>query len=84
MMQFNISPETWKGKKTMLDITTTSGHILKAGDGDIQLASGSIFNNSEDSVLRKVLKDLYGRRKNTKHKYLQVAKEIDTLKKYID
>lgn len=84
MMQFNISPETWKGKKTMLDISTTSGHILKAGDGDIQLASGSIFNNSEDSVLRKVLKDLYGRRKNTKHKYLQVAKEIDTLKKYID
>ena len=74
MMQFNISPEAWRGKKNV------GGPV---GEGEIQLASGSVFYNGEDSVLRKILKNLYGRRKSTKQKYLQVAKEIDHLKKFL-
>jgi DNA polymerase elongation subunit (family B) len=72
MMQFNISPETWRGKGGT------------AGAGEIKLASGSVFDNSEDSVLRKILKGLYGRRKQTKNKYLQVSKEVDHLKKILE
>ena len=48
--------------------------------GEIRSASGSVFDNSHDSVLRKILKGLYGRRKDTKKNYLTAAKEIDELK----
>ena len=72
MMQYNISPETYRGKKKLLH-----GDTLQPGE--IMTASGCVFDNSHDSVLRKILKDLYGRRKDTKKNYLDVAKEIDHL-----
>ena len=70
MMQFNISPETYRGKKSLEALIA----------GEIRTASGSAFDNSSDSVLRKILKNLYGQRKDTKKSYLAVAKEIDELK----
>lgn len=69
MMQYNISPETYRGKKP----------VEALQPGEIITAAGTVFDNSHDSVLRKILKDLYGKRKSTKKNYLAVAKEIDHL-----
>lgn len=70
MQQFNISPEAYRGKGD-------------AGDGEIKLASGAVFQNREDSTLRKILLDYYGRRKATKKKYLNIMVEIDKLNKML-
>jgi DNA polymerase elongation subunit (family B) len=71
MVQFNISPESYKGKKTEL------------GAGEIRCANGAVFDNKNDSVLRKVLINLYGMRKQTKSKALAAEKEIERLQSFL-
>jgi DNA polymerase elongation subunit (family B) len=71
MRQWNISPETFRGKNVDLR------------DGWIKTASGSVFDNSEDSILRTVLTDYYSRRKQSKNKSFELEKEIDFLQKVL-
>lgn len=70
MQQFNISPESYRGKREPMD-------------GEIRTASGAVFQSKEDSALRKILKNYYGKRKEVKKKYLDVNKEIDDLEKML-
>jgi DNA polymerase elongation subunit (family B) len=69
MRQWNISPESFRGKNVDLR------------EGWIKTASGSVFDNSEDSILRTVLTDYYSRRKTSKNKSFELEKEIDFLEK---
>ena len=73
MMQYNISPENFLGH-------STAGLVE---EGQILCANGAIFDAREDSVLRTILKNLYGKRKETKKKKLAINKEIDYLKKHL-
>lgn len=73
MMQFNISPEMYIGK-------SASG---LAEEGQILCANGNLFDNRSDSVLRTILQELYGARKETKGKMLTINKEIDYLRKHL-
>jgi DNA polymerase elongation subunit (family B) len=80
MMQFNISPETFIGN----NIEPKAGEI-KVGEhvDEHGRVTWRVFNNENDSIMRGILAELYGKRKETKHKYLAVNKEIDVLSKYI-
>lgn len=80
MMQFNISPETFIGN----NVEPKLGEI-KVGEHEDEngRVTWRVFNNESDSIMRGILYELYGKRKETKKKYLSVEKEIDVLKKYI-
>ena len=80
MMQFNISPETFVGN----NVEPKEGQI-KAGEhvNEFGKTSWRVFDNSSDSIMRVILTELYGKRKETKQKYLSINKEIDALSKYI-
>lgn len=69
MRQWNISPETNKGKNVDLK------------EGWIKTASGSVFDNSHDSVMRCILTEFYSKRKESKNKSFELEKEIDDLEK---
>lgn len=71
MRQWNISPETYKGKNVDLK------------DGWIKTASGAIFDNSDDSVMRTLLTKFFNKRKESKGKSFQIAKEVDYLEKLL-
>lgn len=73
MIQFNISPEMFLGH---------SAAGLVEG-GQILCANGALFDAKEDSVMRTILKDFYGKRKETKGHKLAINKEIDFLKKHL-
>jgi len=73
MRQWNISPESYKGKN--VDIPENSGWITTA--------SGAVFDNSEDSVMRTILADFYGKRKDSQKKYKNIETEIDFLNKVL-
>jgi DNA polymerase elongation subunit (family B) len=72
MRQWNISPETFKGK-----------NLEEIDPGWIKTASGSIFDNNEDSVLRTILTLYFNQRKESKNKSFQLEKEADYLKKIL-
>jgi DNA polymerase elongation subunit (family B) len=80
MMQFNISPETFIGN----NIEPKEGQI-KVGEhtDEFGKVTWRVFDNSSDSIMRGILAELYGKRKETKQKYLSINKEIDYLSKYI-
>jgi len=67
MKQWNISPEMYKGKNVELK------------PGWIKTASGSVFDNNSDSVMRTTLEDFYAQRKVAKKKSFDIEKEIDEL-----
>lgn len=71
MRQWNMSPETFLGKETkkpdMENITYS--------------ASGAYFDDSKDSIFRKVLTNYYGKRKNVKREMFAVNQEIEELKR---
>ena len=69
MRQWNISPEAYHGKNIDLQ------------PGWIKTASGAIFDNSYDSVMRTILTDFFGQRKISKKKSFELEKEIDFLEK---
>lgn len=71
MRQWNISPESFKGRN--VDIKP----------GWIKTASGGIFDNNEDSVMRTILTDYFGQRKVAKNKSFELEKEIDYLTKLL-
>lgn len=70
--QFNLSPETCKGKN------------VEAGPGEITTANHMVYDNTHDSVLREIITDMYGLRRKAKDRYLAVNKEIDFLKKHLE
>lgn len=80
MMQFNISPETFIGN----NIEPKEGQV-KVGEhvSETGQVTWRVFDNSSDSIMRGILAELYGKRKETKQKYLSINKEIDILSKYI-
>lgn len=71
MVQWNISPESFKGRN------------IDPGPTEVKTASGSVFDNSEDSVLRSVLLTYYGMRKESKKKSFDIEKELDVLKRVL-
>jgi DNA polymerase elongation subunit (family B) len=73
MRQWNISPETYIGKN--IDIPE--------GKDWINTASGAVFDNSKDSVMRTVLSSFYAKRKESKNKAFEIEKEIDNLTKIL-
>lgn len=73
MRQWNISPETFMGK-----------HIdVPEGKAWVTCASGAVFDNENDSVIRTVLSDFYSKRKEAKSKATAIEKEIDMLEKIL-
>lgn len=71
MRQWNISPEAYKGKNA--DVK----------EGWIKTASGAVFDNSQDSVMRTILTDFYAKRKQSKDKSFELEKEIAFLEKLV-
>ena len=71
MRQFNISPETFKG----MDVE------IPEGCNWVKCASGAVFDNENDSVVRDILTEFYAGRKEAKGKAFAISLEKDTLKK---
>jgi DNA polymerase elongation subunit (family B) len=71
MRQWNISPEAYKGKN------------VDVKEGWIKTASGAVFDNAEDSVMRSILTEFYSKRKESKKKSFDLEKEIDFLEKIL-
>ena len=71
MRQWNISPETFKGLNVELQ------------DGWVKTASGAVFDNTTDSILRTVLTDFFNMRKVAKKKAFQIDMEVDYLEKIL-
>jgi len=69
MRQFNISPETYLGKRDDL-----------SGDDYIRTATGAIFDSKVDSVSRKFLTDLFNKRVEKKDEAKKIEKAIEALK----
>jgi hypothetical protein len=79
MMQFNISPESFIAN----NIEPLIGHV-KVGEHEKDgVVTWRVFDNKADSILRGILTELYGQRKETKQKYLSINIEIDSLSKYL-
>lgn len=73
MVQWGISPESYKGKG-----------LQDANPEWIKTASGAFFGpDSESPIIRTIIKDLYSRRRKTKNKMLELQIEIDKLEKSI-
>ena len=70
MRQFNISPETYLGKRDDL-----------VGDDYIRTATGAVFDAKTESVSRKFLTDLFNRRVQSKEKAKNIEKAIEKLKR---
>jgi len=71
MIQFNISPETFKGMN------------LPLREGWIKTASGAVFDDTYDSCLRTILINLYAQRKDKKEIAKRAEREQDELKKLL-
>jgi len=69
MRQFNISPETYLGKRSDLE-----------GEAYIKTATGAVFDATSDSVSRKFLTDLFNRRVKSKEQAKDIEKAIEKLK----
>lgn len=74
MVQWGISPESYKGK-----------NLLNPKPEWIKTASGAYFgNDDENPILKTLIKDLYARRRSTKDKMLKLELEIDNLEKELE
>lgn len=69
MRQFNISPETYLGKRDDLE-----------GEQYIRTATGAVFDATTDSVSRKFLTNLFNRRVESKEEAKKIEKIIEKLK----
>jgi len=73
MVQWGISPETYKGKDP-----------VNPKDDWVKTASGAMFGNSDENpILRTIIKDLYSKRRKTKDRMLELQIEIDKLEKQL-
>ncbi len=71
IVQWGISPETYKGKDR-----------VNPDPNWIKTASGAYFGgDDEESILRTIVKDLYAKRRATKDKMLDLQIKIDGLEK---
>lgn len=75
MRQWDISPESYYK------------NILPNEEYDktkyTKTSSGALFRKDVQSVFGKILTDLYGKRKEAKHEYQEIEKEIEYLKTFI-
>jgi|694.fasta_scaffold08991_9 DNA polymerase elongation subunit (family B) len=69
MRQFNISPETYLGKRDDLE-----------GEEYIRTATGAVFDAKTDSVSRHFLTNLFNRRVQSKEEAKDIEKAIEKLK----
>jgi len=69
MRQFNISPETYLGKRSDVE-----------GPDYIRTATGAVFDATTDSVSRNFLTDLFNRRVKSKEEAKEIEKAIEKLK----
>jgi DNA polymerase elongation subunit (family B) len=73
MVQWNISPESYKGKNPH-----------KIEDNWVKTASGAYFGPDEENpILKTIIKDLYSKRRKTKDRMLELQIEIDNLEKMV-
>ncbi len=73
MVQWNISPEVYKGKNP-----------VNPDEKWVKSASGAYFGSDEESpILKTIIKDLYSRRRKTKDRMLALQIEIDQLQRSI-
>jgi DNA polymerase elongation subunit (family B) len=71
MVQWNISPEAYHGKNSVNPDPTW-----------IKTASGAYFgSDSEEPILKNLIKGLYAKRRKTKDRMLELQIEIDQLQK---
>jgi DNA polymerase elongation subunit (family B) len=74
IVQWGISPETYKGKDR-----------VNPDPNWIKTASGAYFGgDDEESILRTIVKDLYSKRRATKDKMLDLQIKIDGLEKELE
>jgi DNA polymerase elongation subunit (family B) len=74
IVQWGISPETYKGKDR-----------VNPDPNWIKTASGAYFGgDDEEAILRTIVKDLYARRRSTKDKMLGLQIKIDELEKKLE
>jgi len=77
MRQFNISPDAYieKVNKSEIDKRREDKNVIVC-------ANGVVYNN-DDSILRKILGDLYDQRKNYKKTSYEYYTKADNLKKLL-
>lgn len=80
LRQFNISPETFIGNNIEPKENQVKAGEHTDGNGRVKWRT---FDNTSDSIMRIILDDMYGKRKETKKKYLAINKEIDILERHL-
>jgi len=77
MRQFNISPDAFIEKVNKSEIKK------RREDKDVIVCANGVVYNNEDSILRKILGDLYDQRKNYKNTSYDYFTKADKLKKLL-
>jgi DNA polymerase elongation subunit (family B) len=73
MVQWGISPESYKGKNP-----------VNPKEDWVKTASGAYFGSDEENpIIRTIIKDLYSKRRKTKDRMLALQIEIDKLQRQI-
>jgi hypothetical protein len=77
MRQYNVSPESFITKtsdsKKLEDYRKNEDYIVSV--------TGAIYDNKENSVLKEILTDLYGKRKFYKNRHLEIERLFSKNKK---
>jgi len=77
MRQYNISPDSFIGK-----FTNEASLKKYLNDPDyIVSVTGAVYDNTKTSVLKKILTNLYNKRKVHKKKHLEIELKLSKLKK---
>ena len=74
MRQFNISPDAY------IEIVPESQVSERRKDQDVIVCENGVVYSKEDSILKKILSDLYAQRKEykkTSYEYYEKAHEIE-------
>lgn len=85
MRQNNISPDTYKGQlkkgkaKDGKIYSIFNGHLLEVNDDDIICINNSVFS-PEDSIIRKVITEIYADRKKYKKLMMSKHEELESMK----
>lgn len=77
MRQFNISPDAYIEKINKGEITE------RRKDKDVIVCDNGVVYNTEDSILRKILSDLYAQRKNYKKTSYEYYTKADHYRKLL-
>lgn len=82
MIQFNISPESFRGIKINDSEAIFNGNRYNIQENDIVLLNGAVFKN-ENSQTKQILQSIFKNRKNNKNIGLDFKKQSQLLKKYL-